>query len=177
MRQSLLLKKNAPQARTIRELSGEVDLFAPKHDPDSIVKVENFQKLRGKPMASPLLSSAGVELNNLTREQAEALVKSESLDLECRQCEMEQLATIDKVPHITLQIKNPNQKLVALEFQDADGHQITGTESWGSLDVANDWMSFEFDSKLPDTARLVIYLATPKSLVKVPFSFTNVSLP
>jgi len=175
LRLSLTLKKNAPQAHAIKQLSGEVDLFTPKHDPDSVVEVEDFQKLRGESMVSPLLSAAGIELNTITKEQAEALDKSKSI--ECQQCGKAQLDALDEKPHIILHIKNSKQRLVAVEFQDKSRHNIEITGTTGPVVLTDDWKVFEFRSKLPDTARLVIYLSTPKSIIKVPFSFTNLALP
>jgi hypothetical protein len=175
LRLSLTLKKNAAQARTIRELSGEVDLFAPKRDPDSIVEVKDFQKLRGASMISRVLSAAGIELNTITKVQAEALDRSKGLD--GQQCGKGQLDAADEKPHVILHIKNSKQQLVALEFQDKNGHKIEVTGMIGRAVLTDDWKIFEFRSDLPDAARLVIYLATPKSVIKVPFTFTNLALP
>jgi len=57
---NLNLKNPMRKATTIKELTGEADLFVPKNDPDSIVKVDDFQKQGGQPIASPALSAAGI---------------------------------------------------------------------------------------------------------------------
>ena len=36
---------------------------------------------------------------------------------------------------------------------------------------------FEFTEPVPQDAQLTIYLTTPKSTVKMPFSITNIALP
>jgi hypothetical protein len=36
---------------------------------------------------------------------------------------------------------------------------------------------YEFSERLPDTARVRIYVLTPKATIKVPFKLTNVPLP
>lgn len=44
---SLKFKNPSRKAATIRELTGEADLFVPKNDPNCVLIVNNFQKLGG----------------------------------------------------------------------------------------------------------------------------------
>lgn len=78
---------------------------------------------------------------------------------------------------ITLEMTDPQDKIVRTEIQDAAGHPIRDQGESTVTIGASKTRTYEFASPLPDDARLVIYLATPKSLVKVPFSFTNIALP
>lgn len=164
---SLNLKSPARTATLIRELSGEARLFVPKNDPDSTVKVERFESRAGKPVVSRVLSAAGIEITVYTKEQREAAAEGHIFH-----------ANIPYGPNdITLHIKDPRQKLVNIEFQDVGGSKIKGTgwEAHGEID--DQTKTFLFDSQLPATALLVIYLSTPKAFVTVPFAFTNVRLP
>jgi len=36
---------------------------------------------------------------------------------------------------------------------------------------------YHFQARLPDTTKLVIFVATPESLVKVPFALADVAIP
>jgi hypothetical protein len=184
----LNLKNPARKANTIKELTGEADLFVPKNDPDSIVKVDDFQKLGGKPVASPALSAAGIELVAFTKEQAEAekakkaeeAKKSAKANLgEALSGAFGQMFGMGGGPNdITVQLKDPNGKLVGVEFQDANGKKIE-SNGWSSMGDRKDkeTKTYNFQQKLPDTTRLVVYISTPKSMEIVPFTLKDVFLP
>ena len=78
---------------------------------------------------------------------------------------------------VTLKIADPQHKIVSMEFQDTNGQRIADTGRSSFEMFGNETKSYHFASPFPDTARLVIYLSTPKSYVKVPFSFMNIALP
>jgi hypothetical protein len=184
---TLKLKNPARKAGAIKELSGEVELFVPKNDPDSVMKLEGFQKLGGKPIVSPALSTAGIEITTFTKEQSDAIKAKKAEDAkkaskanlgEAISEAFGEMFGMGGGPNdITVQMKDPNQKLVGMEFQDANGRKINSNGSSGWSNKDKQMKTYHFDSKLPETTRLVIYLSTPKSVVKVPFALTNVFLP
>jgi len=65
-----------------------------------------------------------------------------------------------------------------VEFQDESGKKIPGN-GWSSSGnrKTKESKTYNFQSKLPDSTRLVIYLATPKSVVTVPLTLKDVFLP
>ena len=184
---TLRLKNPERKATEIKELSGETELFVPKNDPDSIVKVEDFQKLGGSPIVSPALAAAGIEVITYNKEQIDdAKAKKAEKDKKEPKTNLgdamsEALGGIFGMrggPNdITMQIKDPNKKLVDMEFQDASGKTIetNGSSSWSDGD--KQMKTCDFRAKLPPGTRLVIYLSTPKSLVSTPFSLKDVFLP
>jgi hypothetical protein len=167
----LKLKNPSRKAATIKELTGEAELFVPKNDPDAIVKVPDFQKSGGKKIELPSLAAAGIELTIYTKEQQAAEKAKDGGDFGS-------MFNMGGGPNdINVQIKDPSQKLVDIEFQDASGEKIK-TNGWSAMGEPKQMSkTFIFSSKLPDNAVLVIYLSTPKSMITVPFTLTNVPLP
>jgi len=183
---TLKLKNPARKATTIKELTGEVQLFMPGNDPTATVTVENFQKTGGAPIASPALTAAGINITAYTQEQSDAAKKKQEEERKKAKANVGEalseafgsMFSGGGGPNdITVQITDPNQKIVDMEFQDAAGKKIknNGSSSFGNGDKES--KTFMFSSKLPDDARLVIYLATPKTLVSVLFSLKDVYLP
>ena len=185
---SVNLKNPARKATAIKELTGEADLLVPKNDPDSIVKVVDFQKLGGRPIASPALSAAGIEIVAYTKEQvdaekakqAEEAKKNPKANIgEAIAGAFGELFNIGGGPNsITVQLKDPKGIVADVEFQDESGKKIQGN-GWSSSGdrKTKESKTYNFQTKLPDTTRLVIYLATPKSVVTVPLTLQDVFLP
>jgi hypothetical protein len=184
---SLNLKNPARKATTIKELSGNVEVYAPKNDPAAVVKVEGFQKLGGTPIVSPALTAAGVEITTYTKEQSDAIKAKKAGDAK-KGTQANVGETISEAfggmfgmgggPNdITVQSKDPNEKIVDMEFQDASGKKVKGNGWSATNSNGTKTKTFNFPSKLPDSTALVIYLSTPKSMVEVPFALKDVFLP
>src|SRR5262245_41481981 len=71
------LKNPERRASTVPEISGTVELFTPQKDPKSTIAIPNFQRNIGKPIASPALKAAGIELTVWTKEMFEERKKAE----------------------------------------------------------------------------------------------------
>jgi len=72
-----------------------------------------------------------------------------------------------------MQVNDPQSKVIKVEFLDASGKVI---DTNGSMRM-NDMRSYDFAEPLPRGARLRVYVATTKSLVKVPFAIKDIILP
>jgi len=169
----LKLKNPSRKAATIKELTGEAELYVPKNDPAAIVTVPDFQKIGGKKIESPALAAAGIELTTYTKEQ-QAAEKAKGDD--------GGFGGIfgmggGGANNINVRIKDPNLKLVDIEFQDPSGEKIKSNGWSASGGPKETSKTFMFSNKLPDNAVLVVYLSTPKSMIVVPFTLTNVPLP
>ena len=185
---SVDLKNPARKATVIKELAGTADLYVPKNDPDSIVKVDEFQKLGGRPIASPALIAAGVEAAAYTKEQvdaekakqAEEAKKNPKANIgDALAGAFGELFNMGGGPNsITVQLTDPKEMVASVEFQDESGNKIQGN-GWSSSGnrKTKEMKTYNFQSKLPDTTRLVIFLATPKSTVSVPLALKDVFLP
>ncbi|MEI6492565.1 MAG: hypothetical protein WCO94_08450 [Verrucomicrobiota bacterium] len=185
---SVNLKNPARKATVIKELTGEADLLVPKNDPDSIVKIGNFQKYGGQPITAAALSEAGIEIVAYTKEQADAEKAKQAEEAkknpkanigEAIAGAFGEMFNIGGGPNsITVQMKDPKEMVADVEFQDECGNKIKGN-GWSSSGnrKTKESKTYNFQTKLPDTAFLVIYLATPKSVVTVPFTLKDVFLP
>jgi hypothetical protein len=183
----LKLKNPARKASTIKELSGEVELFTPKNDPDSVVTIAGFQALGGKPIESPALAAAGIEISTYTKEQSDT-AKAKNAEKNKKDSKANIGDALSEAfagmfsggggPNdITVQTKDPSLKLVQIEFQDASGKKIK-QNGWSShSDHGTEMKTYNFPSKLPETTQLVIYISTQKSIVRAPFVLTNIFLP
>ena len=171
----LKLKNPARKAGTIKELSGEVELYVPKNDPESILSVESFQKVCGKPIEAAVLTEAGIKIIAYTKEQSDAIRAKKVDDPEAFE-DMSHLS-MGAQNAITLRIHDPNLKLIGIVFQNADGKKILSNGGGCGFKDNRQLKICTFNSQLPENARIVIYIATSKSVIKAPFSLLNVVLP
>lgn len=189
------LKNPARQATTVREIAGELEIFVPRRDPSSTVTVENIRRATGSPIASPSLRAAGIEVTMWTKQQYEARRKAEEEKLKAEKAKApagagealgEALAKVfggllgsfeEMSEHsIAMQVKDPGARLVGIEFQDSRGSRIGGGRmSFGGRE--DQTRIYDFSEKLPDTARVKLYVLTPKAIVKTPFKLRDVPLP
>lgn len=193
---SLKLKNPARQAMTIREIAGSFEFFVPSKDPASSIAITNIPKVIGLPVTSPALKAAGIEITLWNKAQFDARKKIEEDKLKKAQTKAKQAKTEDEVTRalaevfgslfaslgnmdeddVALQVKDPQSKIVAIEFQDANGNPISsGRMSMGNS--AEQTRVYDFREKLSADASLKIYVMTAKSVVKAPFKISNIPLP
>jgi hypothetical protein len=189
---TLSLKNPARQAMAIQELSGSVELFIPQKDAGASVTVKNIQKHTGVPIAAPALKAAGLDVTMLTKEQYEAHQKAEEKKLKEEvksqtedwvEASAESLVAVFgemfggltgmSENSLAFLITDPQSRLIRVEFQDENGQVIR--TSWRTK--MGQIQMYEFDEQLPTTASVTLYVATPKSLIKVPFKLTSIPLP
>lgn len=200
----LELKPSERKAAVIKEVSGYLEIFLPTKDPKSVIAVAGVMKGAGKPLVNPALKAAGLEVTVWTREQFEARRKAEEERIRKEEEEkrkkggaqpMEELGELlvaglgkifggmfggfDELSEnsIVLTIKDPNAKLLDVQFEDAKGKPIKTSGSRSSGDGETKTRVFDLDEKLSDTARLKLALLTPEAIVKEPFKLTNIALP
>ena len=176
----LNLKNPARKAGTIKEISGEFELFTPKNDPDCVVKVNDFKKAGGKPIESPVLATARIEVTTYTQAQRDAW-KASKKEGNIGDALSEAFGSMfggKSGPNdITVQIKDPAKKIIQIEFQDADGKKIR-ENGWSGRTIEETLLrTYHFNSELPETSRLVMQVITPKSVIKAPFALKDIFLP
>lgn len=191
---TLKLKNPSRKAQSIAVLAGEVELLVPRNDPGANVKIDNIVQRTGAPLDAPVLKAVGVEVTIFTKEQADAEMARKRKEAEQKKAQLAgqagsgaQLAKVfagmfgfaNVGPNdIALRIKDPESKLAKIEFQDNQGAAIHSNSRWTVGESSeNKTTTYSFSSKLPPDARLVLTVCTPKSVIKVPFSLTNVALP
>jgi hypothetical protein len=188
----------------IKEISGYIEIFLPTKDPKSVIAVASVMKGAGKPVVNAALKAAGLEVTVWTREQYEARKKAEEERIRKEQQEkrktngaqpVEELAELmvegfskifggmfggfDELSEnsVVLTIKDPNTKLLEVEFEDARRKPIKASSSRSSGDRETTTRVFDLDEKLSDSARVKFALLTPASISKVPFKLVSVALP
>lgn len=182
----LELRNPARKAKTVREVSGQVELFLPGRDPASVARVDGFASKTDKPAVSPALKAAKAEVTVVSRKTYEAEKKK---DAERRKKEsegagiggamveafaglFEGFLTVEE-NDVLVKVTDPGKKVFDVDVVDSKGTKIDGA---GSMTVGT-FRILKFPEKLPADASLRVYLLTPKSLVTTPFQLKNVALP
>lgn len=196
---SIELKNPTRRAAEVTEISGVIELFAPRKDPAATVTIPGALQLTGKPLVNPALRAQGVEITLWTKEQFEAQKKAEEERMKklaeskrkeaAAEMGAEMAAGLMKIfgslfsamsemdeNSIALRLDDKQGKALSIEFEDATGKAIrsNGRSTMGDNPRT---IIFSFERKLPPTAKLKIYLMTPKSVVSVPFKVVNLPLP
>jgi hypothetical protein len=182
----LELRNPARRAKTVREVSGQVELFLPGRDPASVARVDGFASKTDKPAASPALKAAKAEVTVVSRKTYEAEKKK---DAERRRKEaegagiggamveafaglFEGFLTVEE-NDVLVKVTDPDKKVFDVDVVDSKGTKIDGA---GSMTVGT-FRILKFPEKLPADASLRVYLLTPRSLVTTPFQLKNIALP
>lgn len=184
--ETIKLGNPARKATVIKEIVGSVELYAPQKDPNATVTVKNFTALNGKPLAQPGLHERNVAITVLNKAQYEAMKKENG----------ERAAKKDASPEIAdafanmfkqlfsgfmrvgendlaFVINDPNSALVDIEINDEHGVAYKRGSRFSSDGIH----VLSFDRKIDEKAQLVIFLATTKSITKIPLILKDVSLP
>ena len=183
----LELRNPARKAKTVREVSGQVELFLPGRDPASVAKLDGFQSKMDRSVASPALKAAKAEVTVVSRKTYEAEKKK---DAERRKKEAEGsgiggamveafsalfegfMGSVEE-NDVLVKVDDPGKKVFDVEVVDSKGAKLDGG---GSMTIGS-FRILKFSEKVPADAGLKVYLLTPKSLVTTPFQLKNVALP
>jgi hypothetical protein len=138
---------NPERAAKSVKIAGTLELMSPKADPACVVTA-SVAKDAGKPLDNPALKAAGV---TITFKAA-------------------------KADELGYKIKDPQDKVAAVEFCSADGKPLE-TRGGGSMGFGGSKDVSANVTKVPDGAVAKIYLITAKSLVVVPFKLDAIKLP
>lgn len=189
---TIQLKNPARKATTVKEIAGEIDIFKPGNDPTSVVTITNLAGQTKTLLKHPTLSAAKISIMVLTKKQQDEAAKAaeQSQANEAKTDPEKGGEEIGKAlgkafsgmfggmmgsseNSMIMQIKDPQSKLLKIEFLDASGKVIRPEGCMRSSEVR----SFDFPEPLPQEAQLRIYVATAKSFVKAPFTLRDVFLP
>ncbi|HEY3124368.1 MAG TPA: hypothetical protein VGK70_09945 [Thermoanaerobaculia bacterium] len=190
------LKNPARGAAAIKEVSGDVELYAPSRDPAATVLVDRLTSRMDKSIDSAALKAQkiGVRLVSPKVYRADAKKREAEMDaeMEKHKDEMKKEAGDDKTAEalmalvkgfsgmmndvgdndVILQIEDEGGRLQDVEVVGQSGVIDTrGSMSSGGLKI------LQYSEKLPPDAKLRFLLKTKKSLLKTPFMLTNVPLP
>jgi len=183
---SITLKNPARKASVVKELSGEVQLFAPDKDPKSVVLVKKFTKTGGKPVDNPAFKKAKLKLTVMTKEEYDAFKdrKQKESEEEAKQKGLED-AMVEAMSSmfssffsvgendLIFKVEDPEGSLIDMDVLNSKGEHI---ESNG-ITTADDVRVIGYTDPLPKGAQLRVYLKTSKSVITVPFTIADIALP
>jgi hypothetical protein len=190
------LKNPTRGAGAIKEVSGDVELFAPSRDPAATVVVDRLTSRMDKPVDSAALKAQkiGVRLVSPKVHRADAKKREAEMDAEMKKHEEQMNKEVgdDKTAEalmglvkafsgmmnevgdndVILQIQDEGGKILDVEVVGKSGVIDTrGSMSSGGLKI------LQFGEKLPPDAKLRFLLKTKKAVLSTPFTLTNVPLP
>ena len=182
------LDSPARGALTLREVTGKIEFYDPTRDPQSVITVTEITAQSGQILDDPTLKSLGLEVAFLNKAQLERdqnveLAKPAPADrpnltpeIKTKIFDMVKelfgVLTVDEKT-LAFRITDPNARFVDVGLETADGQTIkrVGRSRSDTL------QTYQFEDAIPADAKLKIYVATPKSVVTVPFKLTDVPLP
>jgi len=187
------LKNPSRKAATVKELSGEIDLYRPGKDPASVITVTNIVGRSKIVLSHPSLTAAQIQMSLLTKKQHDADVQAEAKAAEAKKAAAKKGDMGDEMAEgmakafsgmfgggmmggensMVIRFKDPQSKIVKIKFLDAKGKEIDNDGMWYSGDIR----CYDFSQPLPKGAYLRVNVATPKATVKVPLMLKAIALP
>jgi len=165
------LKNPAREAKTVKNITGVIELLVPSNDPESIITASPT-KDAGKPLDNPALKAISTKITLLTKATGVLATKKRN--------GRNQTDDDSSIGDAQLGYKLSGSKgaVADVEFCSASGQAlktVKGVYSFG--DEKSDTFIASFRDKPPADAVAKIYLLTEKSLVKIPLNLTAVPLP
>lgn len=186
---TLKLKNPARKAATVKEITGSIELFVPKQDPGSSAVIESFQAKTNAPFEAPGLQKANVKVIVWNKAQFDAIrakkkesQSAKSLGGALSEAFGEALGGLFGFGALNdndfaMQVEDADSKVVEIEFQDAAGKKIETNGRSSTTQNKVQTIVYNFRNKMPENAKLVVYLSSPKALLKVPLALKDVPLP
>ena len=181
------LKNPARKSKSLKSVSGQIELFMPSKDPNSVAEFPKFTSLSGKTLSHKAFKANNVEITLVSEAQLEAerkkLTEAKTKELKESGYDEETLKSVlssytdyllkfDE-GDVVLRVKDDGKHIQDIAYvdgkgevkrasiNDKDGYTVLST--WGEKPEA-DW-------------KLRVNMKTAKNIVRVPFSLTNVPLP
>lgn len=181
------LKNPARKSTSLKSVSGQIELFMPSKDPNSVAEIAKFTSLSGKTLSHKALKANNVEITLVSEAQLEAerkkLTEAKTKELKESGYDDETLKSVlssytdyllkfDE-GDVVLRLKDDGKHIQDIAYvdgkgevkrasiNDRDGYTVLST--WGEKPEA-DW-------------KLRVNMKTAKNIVRVPFSLSNVPLP
>lgn len=182
------LKNPDRKATTVKEVRGEIELYMPAKDPNSVAEVPKFTSTAGKPLAHKALKANGIEIALLSDKQIEAERKriADAKRKEYKDQGWEDEETLNETiknmsesfltvqeSDLLVRIKDPNQRIQEIVYVDAAGEeQRISTRDEEGLVYFSTW-----DGKPKPEWKLKVRMKTAKNLVRYAFALKDVALP
>lgn len=184
---SLTLKNPARTATKLKEIRGEIELYMPSKDPNSIADIAKFTSFSGKALSHKALKANGVEIALVSpaqlaaekkklgdakrKEYVELGYEGETLDTVVASYLESTLSTEDH--DVLLRIKDPNKRVQDIVYVDGAGEvKRASVRDEEGFTVVAIWG----EPPQPDW-KLRVSMRTNKNLVKHAFVLKDVPLP
>lgn len=184
---SVSLKNPSRKATKVKEVRGEIELYMPSKDPNSVAQIPKFVLLAGKPLTHKALKANGVTITLLTpaqladekkrlgeikRKEAQASgYTGEDLDAVVASY-LDGLLNVEP-GDLPMRVSDPQKRIQDITYIDAAGEtkRFSSHEDQG-ITVFSAWG----ETPSPDW-KLQVSMKTPKNVTRQPFTLANVALP
>ena len=190
---SVELSNPARSAKTLREVTGTIEFYEPARDSQSVVTIADIAGQAGKFLTNPTLEELGLKVIFLNKAQLERYKQSEAdrlkpLEGPVRLSSEVELQSVKEFARLfwnisvaqkslAFHITDPHGRLVDIEIATGNGQSIKHAGWSTSYMKGGRTKTYEFTEKIPENAQIKIYVATLKSVTKIPFELTDVRLP
>lgn len=182
----LKLRNPARKAAAIKEIRGEVQLFLPQNDPAANVAVD-LSTQSGKAVQSDVVRKAGIDVMPLTKAEYDTR-KAKAVEQKSKPAgEADIAGAFEKAftgmlsgfmsvseNSVVLLVRDPNSKLVNVEFESGQGEKIRSRGRSSSKREGEETRIYDFE-KRPD--RIILQLSTEKSVISAPLNLKDIPLP
>ena len=185
---SVVLKNPARNAAKVKEISGEIELYMPSKDPNSVAEVAKFTSFSGKPLAHKALKANGIDIALVSPAQLAAEKKKygeakrkefveqgyegETLESVVTTYVDSYMSSVQE-SDVLLKIKDPNKRIQEITYVDAAGEakRVSMSDEEG-FTVLSMWG----EKPQPDW-KLRVSMRTAKNVVRYSFALKDVPLP
>jgi hypothetical protein len=184
---TLELKNPARKANVVTSVAGEIELYMPGKDPNSVATIPKFTAQAGRPLADPALKANGVEITLVGKEQLDAEKKRqlEKLKQEAKKQGLSGEALEERIADFSSEFLKPDEGDVVLRVHAPEGRiqQIVYVDAAGQEKLASKSEKQGFtvlstwgEKPGPDWS-LRVRMKTPKTLVRHSYALKDVPLP
>lgn len=181
------LKNPSRKATIVKQVSGDIELYMPSKDPNSVAEFPKFASLAGKTLSHKALKANGVEIAAISAAQIAAEkkkieeakrkeLKDSGYDDETMKSVLESTMEYTlrfEEGETILKIKDPQKRIHDVVFVDGAGEEkrvsMSDNEGYTVLSL---WG----EKPQPDW-KLRVSLKTAKNIVRYPFALSNIALP
>jgi hypothetical protein len=184
---SLNLKNPDRKATKVRAIAGEIELYMPGKDPNSIADIAKFTTMAGKTLSHKALKANGVEISVLSAAQVAAEKKKRAEAKKKEYAEMgysgedlenmlesflETLLGVEENQYL-VRIKDPNKRIQDINYIDPAGDvKLVSSSDEEGLTLLSTWAGTpQADWKMR------VSMKTPKNVVRYAFALSDVPLP
>jgi len=189
LRTELKLRNPSRNAALIKSLKGEVELFCPSASNGGILTIKDILRNPAEPVKNPALAKYGISLVYLTKQSYEA--KKKELEEQRKaggsaddnklgdafgelfKGMFSGMMSSSSKDALQLYVKDPEKRVIALEFQDAQGKPLKTRSRWSS----GEFQQTELAGAPPPDTQLTVQLAVPEAVRTFPFELRDIPLP